>query len=286
VNCQEFVPALDPYLDDELSVLEVLRMQGHLLVCDRCRTMLESEAALHALLAADAVQDDLPPGLRDGILDRVRGASSGPVPLPSARRHSTAAHVLLAGLALVALVALLLVALLVPRVWRAGDMPPFAAEVAAKHRVYTEPSGPPLDLTTTDIQQLTASLERRVGFPVKAPRLVESGQHLVGGRVSSVADAPAAYLRYEWGGRPLSLFVIPPLPPARARGTEQVIEGVELYTARVSGITLVWWEDAERLYVAASTGSLTDLEAFAVLCVRSGPLDRSSDDPPAAARHG
>jgi len=60
-----------------------------------------------------------------------------------------------------------------------------------------------------------------------------------------------AHLLYDWGGHRLSLFVMPPLP-TRSEGTERVIDGVELYTATLYGTTITWWEDAERLYVAAS----------------------------------
>ena len=282
MTCQDLVHAIDPYLDDELSILEVLRVQGHLRGCDRCRARVDAEAALHALLAADAIQDQPRPTLRDRILQRIAEAPAGPSRSGSPRLRVASTSVLVTG---VALIGLLLVALVIPGLRGPGDVPPFAAEVAAKHRLYTEGGEPSLDVTTADIRQLTGWLASRVGFPINAPRRLEPGQHVVGGRVSSVADAPAAYLLYEWGGRPLSLFVMAPPPGIRAGGAERVVDGVELYTARVSGMTVVWWEDAERLYVAASTGSPTDLEAFAVLCVQSGARGGPSD-PAAEARHG
>jgi hypothetical protein len=71
--------------------------------------------------------------------------------------------------------------------------------------------------------------------------------------------------------------VMPPQPGARSEGTERIVEGVELYTTRLHGFSVVWWEDAERLYVAASTAGLADLEAFAVRCVRSGLLEGTID---------
>ncbi len=82
-----------------------------------------------------------------------------------------------------------------------------------------------------------------------------------------MADAPAAYLLYEWHGRSLSLFVTAPLAGARSEGAERIIDGVEVYAARLSGVTR-WWEDTG-LYTAASINHMTHVEEFARLCVRS-----------------
>lgn len=266
MTCREFAAALDPYLDDELSVLEVLRVQAHLRSCDWCRARMESEATLHALLAADAIQDQPPPGLWDRIRQCVAATASAASTSASARVLSASGW-----LAVIPLIGLLMVVLMVPGVRGPVELPPFAIAVAAQHRLYSEGADPTLDLTTTDLPRLTGWLGGQVGFPVKAPWVSRPGQRLMGGRVSSVGGAPAAHLLYEWGGHRLSLFVMPP-PPARPEWAERVIDGVELYTAALHGTTVTWWEDAERLYVAASAGSPTDLEEFALLCVRSGGL--------------
>jgi anti-sigma factor (TIGR02949 family) len=269
MTCSELLSAIDPYLDGELSAFEILRVHGHVLSCDRCRKMFESEAALHALLATDAIEDEPPPDLRSRMLDRIGAASPGPPSVQSRPRRSPGIRVLLAG---VGLVALLLASVLAIRFWRPPELPPFALEIAAKHRLYTEVPSPALEMTTSDVVGLTEWLERRVGFPVKAPGLIASEHRLVGGRVSSVADAPAAYLLYEWHGHVLSLFVTAPQPRARPEGAERIVDGAELYAATVSGVTLVWWGDSGRLYTAVSTGKAPHLEEFALLCVRGRPL--------------
>ncbi len=61
-----------------------------------------------------------------------------------------------------------------------------------------------------------------------------------------------------------------------------VLDGVELYTTTLHGATLVWWEDAEHLYAAASTAGMRDLEEFARLCVRTGRLPEGTDPRPGA----
>src|SRR5262245_62088652 len=77
MTCPELLQAIDPYLDDELSVLEVLRVQAHLLRCDPCRTAITSEARLHALLEAETLQDQPPSTLRERILERLAALPAG-----------------------------------------------------------------------------------------------------------------------------------------------------------------------------------------------------------------
>jgi mycothiol system anti-sigma-R factor len=280
MTCQEFADALDLYLDDELSVMEILHVQGHLHSCDHCRTMMGTEAALHALLAADAIQDQAPRALRDRIVQRVSAAAASSSASVRRRRAVPVAALR----APIALVGLLVIALLVPGIRGPVELPRFAVEAAAQHHLSREGAEAGLDLTTTDLPRLSGWLRGRVGFPVKAPDVNRPDQHLVGGRVASVGGAPAAHLLYEWGGYRLSLFVMPS-PPTRPEWTERVIDGVELYTAKLQGTTVTWWEDAARLYVAVSATSPRALEEFALLCFRTGGLG-GPRLPPAEPRDG
>jgi anti-sigma factor RsiW len=269
MTCPELLQAIDPYLDDELSVLEVLRVQAHVLRCDPCRAAMESEARLHALLEADAMQEQPSPALREQILQRLATVPTGPAsPKPRRWRSAARPYVMLAG---VTLLAVLLAGIMIFRLPGVSDLPPFIEEVAVKHRLYAEATGPALDLKTADVGHLTGWLADRLGFPLKAPARLRSGERLVGGRVSSLADAPAAYLRYERGTHPLSLFIARRPSPALPEEDKWIVEGVELYRSRVHGLTVVWWDDGDHVYAAASTAGPSDLADFALLCIRSGP---------------
>ncbi|MBI3824851.1 MAG: zf-HC2 domain-containing protein [Candidatus Rokubacteria bacterium] len=263
--CHEFLRAVDAYLDDELSVMQALRMHGHLVSCEPCRRVMESEARLHALLSDAATGDEPPSSLRDRILQRVISEEASVFGVRSRPRSLGRVGGWLVGAAMAGLVVLVS---LIPGNQRPAALTPLAAEVAAKHLLYS--AGSASELPASEPSQLAQWLEDRVGFPVSLPHL-GADQRLVGGRASSVADAPAAYLLYESRGRRISLFVTRPVPAAGRGASERVVQGVDVHASVLEGIHLMWWADKEdgQLYVVASSGGASELMDFARLCIQS-----------------
>jgi len=290
MTCDEFLGAIDPYLDGELSVMPILRMHGHLIRCQRCRRLMDAEASLHSLLSTDAAPRDEPrSSLREDILRRVRAEEVG----GSDRWRGLRRFAFLsATLTSAAIVALLFLVATIPGSTRSTRLGPFAAELAAKHVLYSQGLGDPLEFRTSDPLLMAAWLERQLGSSVQFPRLTRADEHLVGGRMSSVADTPAAYLLYELDGHSVSLFVTKLLPVAKLGAEEHKVEGVELYTSVVEGVAVAWWEDedAGRLYAATSTGGTASVLRFVLRCARSEPLSEHTQgataDPPAPLRSG
>jgi putative zinc finger protein len=90
MRCDDFLAALDIYLDDELSIADSVRMHGHLLLCRRCRQVSDSEATLHALLAKDGMTDQPSASLRERIIQQIRRAPPDPgAPLSPDPRNPT-----------------------------------------------------------------------------------------------------------------------------------------------------------------------------------------------------
>jgi len=90
---------LSSYLDDEVTTLERLRVEGHLAQCAECRADLE---ALRALVRRAGALDDRPPeqDLWAGIAERIGSAdTSDVVPLAARRRHLVVSWVQLAAAA-------------------------------------------------------------------------------------------------------------------------------------------------------------------------------------------
>lgn len=262
MTCPECLRALDPYLDDQLPVMDTLRVQGHLLSCEPCRKAVESEALLRAAIRADMAADHAPAGLRERILRQAcEAARDRPASRTVGRPGRAVAAALVAGV--------LSLLLLLRGTWGPAALSPLAAEVVAKHLLYAGSGADGLELATADAGRLAAWLERRLGFPVKLPLLARSGERLLGGRVTSLADYPAAYLLYERDGRRISLFVAVAAARGRGGGTREVLEAEEVYTTTLGPIALAWWEAGEHLYAAASEAGVGEVREFARLCVLS-----------------
>jgi anti-sigma factor RsiW len=139
----------------------------------------------------------------------------------------------------------------------------------ARHLRYTATDPPDLEFMTPDAPRLMGWLRHRVGFAVTAPAAANGGEHLVGGRVDAVGDRPAAYLLYEGeGGQRISLFITRRWSHPADEGTEERIEGNEIYTTTLQGVNLAWWSDRGRLYVALARVGAADLKGLAMLCLR------------------
>jgi anti-sigma factor (TIGR02949 family) len=264
MTCDEVPSVIDAYLDGELSVAATLQAHEHFAACENCRRILESEAALHGLLVQAARAEPVPTELRSGILCRLDVAR--PPRLHPSRRLVVRFGVV-SGFVGLAVLAWLATERLLPR-----PMTPLAAELASKHLLYGEGHGGALELVTSEPAKMGTWFQGRLGFPVRLPSAARSPERLVGGRISSVADAPAAYALYDRSGRSVSLFVTRRVPFARRGWTERHVDGAELYVASLHGVTLVWWEEkqADRLYAAASGGDEDALVEFALLCIKGG----------------
>lgn len=282
MTCQEMAVHIDAFLDDELSVMENLRVQAHLVFCQECRRIVESETRLRGLIEADSLADAAPAHLRDRIL-RLTGEQAPPGPtLPVGPVVARVRRFRMGALAVAVSLAVALAVTTYLANVPSSDLSPLVAEVFAKHRIYSR--GPEtLQVATQNPSELGPWLGGRVGFPIKLPVLARPGERLLGGRLSSIADAPAAYLLYEREGRRVSLFIFRGLPRPVVPGRSVTVEGVQFSTASVQGKPVVWWEDGEVYYAAAADGGLDDLIEFGLLCVRARASPVSARDRPPSA---
>jgi mycothiol system anti-sigma-R factor len=270
MTCREVLLAIDAYLDEELGVLETRGVQEHLDHCEACRRVVESEATLHALLAADAVRDAPPGGLRNRILEQARAGE------PRRRfwgdwRPRSALHLILAG----GIAAALLVGILLVLASR-----PVTTDAVARH-LDGERALADFELRTTNAGDVAAWLETRLGLRVSFPGATPGGERLVGARVSSIGSQEAAQLLYDRHGRRVSLFITERAFRLRERAQEHAVEGVEVYLANLRGVRVAWWDEGDHLYVVAARASEAEVLDFAGLCVRLARERRlESRDPP------
>ncbi|HYH38614.1 MAG TPA: anti-sigma factor [Azospirillum sp.] len=102
--------------------------------------------------------------------------------------------------------------------WSAPGAPPsgaFVADAVAAHRVFVAEVRHPVEVGADQEEHLVTWLGKRLGKPLRAPRLAERGYELVGGRLLSDTDGPAAQLMYQDAtGRRITLYVRPTRDPA------------------------------------------------------------------------
>ena len=91
-----------------------------------------------------------------------------------------------------------------------GGTAAFVADAVSAHRVFVAEVRHPVEVGADQEAHLVAWLSKRLGKTLRAPRLAAHGYDLVGGRLLSDAQGPAAQLMYQdAAGRRITLYVRP-----------------------------------------------------------------------------
>jgi anti-sigma factor RsiW len=89
-----------------------------------------------------------------------------------------------------------------------GDAPSWARRAAVAHVVYSPEVRHPVEVAADQEAHLVAWLSKRLGTPLKIPRLDRLGYSLVGGRLLPGDQGPVAQFMYQDGqGQRLTLYV-------------------------------------------------------------------------------
>jgi mycothiol system anti-sigma-R factor len=67
INCRDCVKVLNPYLDRELSDMEVVEVRGHLEACGGCLHMYQFEESLRRLVQVRCQEQGAPEEFRQRI---------------------------------------------------------------------------------------------------------------------------------------------------------------------------------------------------------------------------
>jgi len=131
---------------------------------------------------------------------------------------------------------------------------PLARLAAVAHAVYVPEVRHPVEVGADQEQHLVTWLSKRLGAPVKAPRLNELGYGLVGGRLLPAEEGPAAQFMYQDAeGHRLTLYV-----RTNAGGNGETA----FRYARESGVSVFYWVEGSLGYALSA-----DLERAELLRV-------------------
>ena len=89
-----------------------------------------------------------------------------------------------------------------------ADVPGFVKRAAVAHATYSPEVRHPVEVGADQEQHLVAWLSKRLGAPVRAPKLEAVGYSLVGGRLLPGDNGPVAHFMYQTAqGRRITLYV-------------------------------------------------------------------------------
>jgi anti-sigma factor RsiW len=206
--CEELIPFLDAYVDQELDAQDLGDMELHLRECDACRDRVAYQVSFKEHFRTVLSQTRAPDDLRARLLDQLEdmtvplSAADSSVELsePVSRRAAWFRHAWVAA----PLAAALGLVLLVPNFTVAparSDVVPVVEQTVEWHNgnLPNEVSG--------DAQNITKWFNDKVDFPVRLPRFQSDRVVLVGARLAHVQDRRAAYVAYEVDGTRLSVMM-------------------------------------------------------------------------------
>ncbi len=271
MTCEEAAGLISVFLDGELAVSDIVRLQQHLGHCEPCRALQTSEAWLYSLLAAGALSEEPPDSLRLKVRERI-AAEAAIARAGRPRRSRRALLTTITGGALSVLAALFLTVLDDDGATREF---PILADALAGHRQYGDAVAPRLDIRG-DARRIEQWIREHVGLAVTLPGRAGRGEPPVGARVATVAGSLAAQVLYARDGRSISLFVARKPPRRLPELGEHIVDGVEVYVKALGSENLGWWQDSNHLYLAVSSAGEEDLLALAALCLRSQRVPREA----------
>jgi anti-sigma factor RsiW len=196
--------------------------------------------------------------IREGLRTLYEPVVREPIPLrlltpPRPRQWIRPLGAMAAGLALLVAGAYLGVHL--ERSQLTAGPPSVVREAAMAYTVYTPEVHHPVEVAAGQGEHLIAWLSKRMGTPMRAPRLDTLGFELVGGRLLASADGPGALLMYEdAGGQRLVLY---------ACHSETGGRDTAFRYAEEEGISVFHWSDAPLTYALAAELPRADLQAVA-----------------------
>jgi anti-sigma factor RsiW len=242
------------YLDNELQGDERTAFEAHIQSCDACASFVERELTFLNAIRQSAPLHVASPELRARVAEIVNG-SEPPVVRERSRRLKWA-------LPIAAALLVLLLPVVIWRVVRRDDHPengvPSAfAMMAAESHLRHSRGQLPLEVESSNPQEISEWFTNKVNFNVKLPSYQESsGQEILytleGARLVGFQNDYAAYVSYHMKDRPISLVITSELLAQPAGGEEIKSQGLMFHYNAIEGLKVITWSDRGLTYALVS----------------------------------
>lgn len=254
LKCEDIRGRLTLYLDNELQGDERALVEAHVETCDSCASFVEKELTFLNTVRKSGPLHVASPELKEKVSEILSG-SQGPVVHESSRRMRWI-------LPVAAAVLVLLLPVVVWRIVRQDNHPEngvpsaFALKAAESHLKHIR-GQLPLEVTSSEPEEISEWFENKVNFHVKLPSYQEtSGQEILytleGGRLVNFQNDYAAYVSYHMKDRPISLVITSELLAQPSGGEEIASKGLMFHFNAIDGLKVITWSDRGLTYALVS----------------------------------
>jgi mycothiol system anti-sigma-R factor len=267
-GCDDYCATIQIYLDRELSGQDLEDFPAHLEQCETCRTELEAEERLSALLHRSRPLYSAPDALRGRVMQTAESFRSTTAPAPDRRDKRIAtilarplqgagrgAHPLAALAATILLVAASL--LLIPRFLRQVRADSYIETAVAAHRSFLN-GGLPLEVQSGSPSVVTAWFAGKVPFTLRLPSSPEDLEHqqiyqLTGGRLVNYKNGYAALIAYQMQQQKISLLVSSSRSAVAAGGEKVPSGGIIFHNSKQADFNVITWSNHGLTYALVSS---------------------------------
>lgn len=242
------------YLDNELQGDERAAVEAHVESCDSCASFVEKELTFLNAIRKSGPVHVAAPELRTKVSEILSGPKH-----PLVRERSRSLKWVLP------IAAALLVFLLPVVIWRVmrqedhpeNGVPSAFATMAAESHLKHIRGELPLEVNSSDVQEISEWFVNKVNFNVKLPSYQEtSGQEILytleGARLVNYQNSYAAYVSYHMKDRPISLVITSELLAQPSGGEEIASRGLMFHYNAIDGLKVITWSDRGLTYALVS----------------------------------
>jgi anti-sigma factor RsiW len=234
MNCDDSNIYLPAYLDDELDVVESLRVQKHLSECGDCRRMQEQQLALRSALRDPELYSHPSADFAKRLQTAVRGAAKEEAraersPWFRFRWVPTAAAV-----AIVVAIGMFFVM----NGLRSRQQQQIASAVLDGH-IRSLQANHLVDVPSSDRHTVKPWFQGKLDFSPPVPDLSDRGWTLIGGRLDYVDARPVAVLIYQRRMHNINVFVWPNHGSADDTIKQEDAQGYQIL--HWNGVAMSYW---------------------------------------------
>lgn len=206
LNCDDFVPFIDAFIDGEFDGLEGAEAQAHVDHCESCRRKVEFQIQFKRDFV-NALNDPndppkAPESLRTNILTMLEQEQQHKLRAAKTKQPLHRIGLMAAPAAAVLLASALILPAFTIAPAAASKHTPITSQTIEWHK-----GNLPLEVKGPDAKTVSRWFTGKVNFPVRLPKFAGKKSKIIGARLAHIQDRRAAYVLYDVDGSRLSVMM-------------------------------------------------------------------------------